>query len=75
MRTTLYHGAPNGPSLTVLAALFEKQVEAECVAIDLAGGERHRIDALRAVEVEMSVEGEGPVLVVDGVPMADSVFQ
>lgn len=74
MRTTLYHGAPNGPSLTVLAALFEKRVEAELVAIDLAAGERHRIDALRAVEVEMSIEGEGPVLVVDGVPMADSVF-
>lgn len=74
MTTTLYHGAPNGPSLTVLAALFEKGVEADLVRVDLAGGERHRIEAARGVEVEMSIEGEGPVLVVDGEPMADSVF-
>ena len=26
MSSTLYHGEPNGPSLTVLAATFEKGV-------------------------------------------------
>ena len=32
MSLTLYHGEPNGPSLTVLAALFESGAEAELVA-------------------------------------------
>jgi GST-like protein len=73
MSLTLYHGEPNGPSLTVLAALFESGLEAELVPIDLAKGERHE-RAPRAREVEMSIEGEGPVLVADGEPMADSVF-
>ena len=71
---TLYHGAPNGPSLTVLAALFEKGLDAELVPIDLARGERHGAAVPRTVEVEMTIEGEGPVLVADGEPMADSVF-
>ena len=31
MSTTLYHGEPNGPSLTVLATLFAKEVPAELV--------------------------------------------
>lgn len=73
MSLTLYHGEPNGPSLTVLAALFESGLDAELVQIDLAGGERHS-RAERSREVEMSIEGEGPVLVADGEPMADSVF-
>jgi len=73
MSLTLYHGEPNGPSLTVLAALFESGAEAELVAVDLAAGERH-LRAERDREVEMSIEGEGPVLVADGEPMADSVF-
>lgn len=73
MSLTLYHGAPNGPSLTVLAALYESGRDAELVAIDLAAGERHA-KAPQARLVEMSIEGEGPVLVADGEPMADSVF-
>ena len=73
MTHTLYHGEPNGPSLTVLAALFETGVEAELRRIDLAAGERHS-RAPHSVEVDYSIEGEGPVLVADGVPMADSVF-
>jgi hypothetical protein len=59
MSLTLYHGEPNGPSLTVLAALFESGAEAELVAVDLAAGERHQ-RAERDREVEMSIEGEGP---------------
>ena len=74
MATVLYHGEPNGPSLTVLAALAETGVAAELRPIDLARGERHSAGVPRNVEVEMSVEGEGPVLVVDGEAMADSVF-
>jgi GST-like protein len=72
--TTLYHGEPNGPSLTVLAALFEKAVPAELVHVNLAAGGRHALPFARQAEVAMSVEGEGPVLVVDGEAMSDSVF-
>jgi len=74
MTVTLYHGEPNGPSLTVLAALFEKGVDATIERIDLAAGERHGARVPLATEVDHSIEGEGPVLVVDGIPMADSVF-
>jgi GSH-dependent disulfide-bond oxidoreductase len=74
MNTTLYHGEPNGPSLTVLAALFAKQVPAELVRIELARGERHALACAQEPQLVMSVEGEGPVLVVDGEAMTDSVF-
>ena len=47
MRMTLYHGEPNGPSLTVLATLFAKQVPAELVRIDLTRGERHALQCAR----------------------------
>ena len=74
MTMTLYHGEPNGPSLTVLAALFETGIEAALVHIDLPGGARHQPPVPTAPEVAMSVEGEGPVLVADGTAMVDSVF-
>ena len=74
MSMTLYHGEPNGPSFTVLAALFEKGLEAKRVLIRLQAGERHELDFAQQPEVAMSVEGEGPVLVVDGEAMTDSVF-
>ena len=74
MRTMLYHGEPNGPSLTVLAMLFAKDVQAELVHIDLARGERHTLACAQEPQVAMSVEGEGPVLVVEGEAMTESVF-
>jgi GSH-dependent disulfide-bond oxidoreductase len=74
MALTLYHGEPNGPSLTVLAALFETGIVAERRHINLLAGDRHNGTVPAAREVEMSIEGEGPVLVADGVVMADSVF-
>jgi len=74
MTTILYHGEPNGPSLTALAAAFEKRVDLALERIDLVAGERHGGRVPRAMEVDQSIEGEGPVLVVDGTPMADSVF-
>jgi GST-like protein len=74
MSMTLYHGEPNGPSFTVLAALFEKGIQADLVRIGLAEGARHELSCAQQPEVAMSVEGEGPVLVVDGEAMADSVF-
>ena len=74
MTTTLYHGEPNGPSLSVLAAAFEKGADVTLERIDLVAGARHAALVPRAFEVEQSIEGEGPVLVVDGVAMADSVF-
>jgi GST-like protein len=75
MSMILYHGEPNGPSLAVLAALGESGVQADCKAIDLLAGERHAIPGLtEAVARDMGVEGEGPVLVVDGEAMTESVF-
>jgi len=71
---TLYHGEPNGPSLTVLATLFAKEVQAERVHVDLASGQRHTLPFAQDGLVAMSIEGEGPVLVVDGEAMTDSVF-
>ncbi|HVN44463.1 MAG TPA: hypothetical protein VMT66_04355 [Steroidobacteraceae bacterium] len=74
MSLTLYHGEPNGPSLTVLAALFAKQLRADLRYLDLARGERHTLDCAHEPLVAMSIEGEGPVLVADGEAMSDSVF-
>ncbi len=74
MNMTLYHGEPNGPSLTVLATLFEKGLEADLARIDLTHGERHGPNCERSVAVEYCIEGEGPVLVVDGEAMSDSIF-
>ena len=74
-KPVLYHGAPNGPSLSVLAMTFETGVDVELRAIDLLAGERHTIPALtQTVARDMGVEGEGPVLVVDGEAMTESVF-
>jgi len=67
MSMILYHGEPNGASLAVLAALGESGAEADCKAIDLLAGERHTIPGLtQAVARDMGVEGEGPVLVIEG---------
>lgn len=74
MTTILYHGQPNGPSFTVLAAAFEKDVALELRAIDLVAGERHSAALPHPLEVDQSIEGEGPVLLVDNVAMTDSVF-
>jgi GSH-dependent disulfide-bond oxidoreductase len=75
MGMILYHGEPNGPSLAVLAALFESGVEAETRRIDLLKGERHAIPGItEPLARDMGVEGEGPVLVVDGEAMTESVF-
>lgn len=75
MAMILYHGEPNGPSLAVLAALAESGVEAECRPIDLLAGERHALSGLTEVTArDMGIEGEGPVLVIDGEAMTESVF-
>ena len=74
MSLTVYHGEPNGPSLTVLATLFAKQVPAQLVHVDLASGQRHALACAQQPLVAMSIEGEGPVLVVDQEAMSDSVF-
>jgi glutathione S-transferase len=73
--TTLYHGEPNGPSLSVLAALYESGLDIECKPIDLLAGERHTLPGVtESVALDMAVEGEGPVLVVDGEAMSEAVF-
>jgi GST-like protein len=71
----LYHGEPNGPSLSVLAALFESGLDIETKHIDLLAGERHTLaDVRESVALDMAVEGEGPVLVADGEAMSEAVF-
>lgn len=70
----LYHGEPNGPSLVALAALAESGLAIECRSIDLPAGERHALDLAQGVARDMGIEGEGPVLVVDGEAMTESVF-
>lgn len=80
MATILYHGEPNGPSLAVLAALAESGLDTgpnaiACRAIDLLAGDRHRIAGLtETLALDFAVEGEGPVLVIDGEAMTESVF-
>jgi GST-like protein len=75
MSAILYHGEPNGPSLIVLATLAETGLDIECRSINLLAGDRHRIAGLNdRTALDMGVEGEGPVLVVDGEAMTDSVF-
>jgi GSH-dependent disulfide-bond oxidoreductase len=71
----LYHGEPNGPSLAVLAALFESDLDVELRHINLLAGERHGIPGLTSPRArDMGIEGEGPVLVIDGEAMTESVF-
>lgn len=75
MSMILYHGEPNGASLAVLAALGESGLSVECRPIDLLAGDRHRLPGVtEAVARDMGVEGEGPVLVIDGEAMTESVF-
>ncbi|MBO9498983.1 MAG: glutathione S-transferase family protein [Novosphingobium sp.] len=75
MSAVLYHGEPNGPSLSVLAALEESGLDIETRHIDLRKGERHALPGVTdAVALDMAVEGEGPVLVVDGEAMSEAVF-
>jgi GST-like protein len=75
MSMILYHGEPNGPSLSALAVLFESGVEAETRHLDLLAGDRHMIpDLSEPLARDMSVEGEGPVLVINGEAMTESVF-
>lgn len=71
----LYHGQPNGTSLTVLAALEEAGLTLECRPIDLLAGERHALPGVtESIALDLGVEGEGPVLVMDGEAMTESVF-
>jgi GST-like protein len=71
----LYHGEPNGPSLSVLAALYESGLDVETRPIDLLAGERHALRGVtECVALDMAVEGEGPVLVVEGEAMSEAVF-
>lgn len=71
----LYHGEPNGPSLSVLAALEESRLAIECRPIDLLKGERHRLTGIaESVALDFAVEGEGPVLAIGGEAMTEAVF-
>jgi glutathione S-transferase len=75
MSMILYHGEPNGPSLAVLAVLAETGAAIECRPLDLLAGERHTIPGITApLARDMAIEGEGPVLVIDGEAMTESVF-
>jgi len=71
----LYHGEPNAASLTVLAALAESGLQIECRPINLLSGARHTLPGIaEPIARDLGIEGEGPVLVVDGEAMTESVF-
>lgn len=71
----LYHGEPNGPSLSVLAALAESGLDIARRPINLLKGERHRLPGITVSQaLDLAVEGEGPVLVIDGEAMSEAVF-
>jgi len=71
----LYHGEPNGPSLSVLAALEESGLGFECRRIDLLAGDRHALPGVTVHEaLDFAVEGEGPVLVARGEALCEAVF-
>ncbi len=71
----LYHGEPNGASLTVLAALAETGLEIRCQRIDLLAGARHALPGVsEPLALDLGIEGEGPVLVSGGEAMTESVF-
>jgi len=75
MELVLYHGEPNGASLTVLAALAETGLDLHCKRIDLLAGERHRLPEIaEPLALDLGIEGEGPVLVAGGEAMTESVF-
>ncbi|MEI6641783.1 MAG: glutathione S-transferase family protein [Novosphingobium sp.] len=75
MDAVLYHGEPNGASLTVLAALVESGLDTPCQPIDLLGGARHKLPGIaEPLAIDLGIEGEGPVLVVNGEAMTESVF-
>ncbi|WP_421854001.1 glutathione S-transferase family protein [Novosphingobium sp.] len=74
-QAVLYHGEPNGASLTVLAALAESGLDIPCQPIDLLAGARHGLPGISdSIALDLGIEGEGPVLVVRGEAMTESVF-
>jgi GSH-dependent disulfide-bond oxidoreductase len=71
----LYYGEPNGASLTVLAALAQSGLDVECRHIDLLAGERHALSGVtESLALDLCIEGEGPVLVIEGEAMTEAVF-
>jgi GST-like protein len=90
MGAELFHGEPNGPSLSVLAALEESGLDIPCFGINLLFGERHTtlhdqgsmadpepsniFGVTEPTAADFAVEGEGPVLVIDGEAMSEAVF-
>jgi GST-like protein len=75
MGPILYHGEPNGASLTVLAALAETGLDIPCQPIDLLRGARHSLPGIaEPLALDLGIEGEGPVLVIGGEALTESVF-
>jgi len=74
-QAVLYHGEPNGASLTVLAALAESGLDIPCQPINLLAGARHSLPGIaEPLAIDLGIEGEGPVLVIGGEAMTESVF-
>lgn len=75
VQAVLYHGEPNGASLTVLAALAESGLDIPCMPIDLLTGARHALPGIaEPIALDLGIEGEGPVLVAGSEAMTESVF-
>ena len=70
----LYHGEPNMYSLKPLIVLKEKNIPFVSHYVDPLQDATYENKFLPSEEVEMNMEGEGPILVHDGQVMTDSFF-
>lgn len=71
----LYHWEPNGSALKALVALNEKALPFRSLYVDVPAFEQYRpgfLDASR--ETQLSLEGEGPILIHDGKQISESLF-
>jgi GSH-dependent disulfide-bond oxidoreductase len=71
---TLYHWEPNGFSLEVLAALYEKGLAFQGRYVDFLAMEPWALPFRDQTEVAFNIEIEGPVLVHQGQAMTDAFF-
>jgi len=70
----LYHWEPNTFALKPLIVLHEKGVAFQSRYVDALAFGQYALPFATQLEVEHNPEGEGPILVVDGVPMTESFF-
>ncbi|PZN34066.1 MAG: hypothetical protein DIU71_03540 [Proteobacteria bacterium] len=72
----LYHWEPNGSYLKPLIAVHEKGLEVRCIYVDVPAFEHFSPDFPLApsLQTSLQLEGEGPILIHDGVQITESHF-